>query len=522
MPAEHAPAKGQGLSRRRLLGASASAVGIAALRPALGFAAGPAGELPADICDMTALQLSRAIRERQVGCREVMSAYLTRIERYNPTYNAIVAMADTAHLLAQADAADRDLARGDYRGWMHGMPHAVKDLSDVAGMTSTRGSPLFRDNVARQDSVITARMRAAGAIFIGKTNVPEYGLGSQTYNPIYGVTRNAYNPALAAGGSSGGAAVGLATHMLPVADGSDMMGSLRNPAAFNNVIGFRPTQGRVPYRGDDLFLQQLGYEGPMGRDVDDTVQLMSTLAGFDPSVPLSLRDTFAGAPEMSDEALSGLRIGWLGDYDGYLPMEDGVLSLCRRALAAIEPQGVAVEDVAPAYDMARLWQCWLTLRHWALAGGSGSLYAQPDKRAQMKPELVWEIENGLELSAVDVAAAGVARSDWYRALLDLFGRYDFLVLPTAQVFPFEADVHWPKTVAGVKMDTYHRWMEVVIGGTLSGCPVVSVPAGFDKDGRPMGLQVIGRFGDDASVLSFARAYTRHTDWLAKRPALREA
>ncbi|WP_116365990.1 amidase [Parahaliea mediterranea] len=495
---------------------------MAALHPALGAGAASQSQLPSDICDMSALVLSAAIRAQSVSCREVMSAYLARIERYNPLYNAIVAMPDGAELLRLADAADRDLARGHYRGWMHGMPHAVKDLSDVAGMVSSGGSPLFRDRIAAKDSLITARMRSAGAIFIGKTNVPEYGLGSQTYNPVYGVTRNAYRPSLAAGGSSGGAAVGLATRMLPVADGSDMMGSLRNPAAFNNVIGFRPTQGRVPHVGGDLFLQQLGYEGPMGRDVDDVVQLLGTLAGADSRAPLSLRDSFSGAPPMTDAEFSALRLGWLGDYNGYLPMEAGLLSLCRRALAGVEPYGIAVEDAAPDYDMDRLWRCWLTLRQWAIAGGSGPLYAQPDKRAQMKPELVWEIENGLRLDAADVAAAGVARSDWYRALLTLFQRYDFLVLPTAQVFPFDAGLHWPKAIGEVKMDTYHRWMEVVIGGTLSGCPVVNLPAGFDESGRPMGVQVIGPFGADARVLSFARAYVQRTEWLAKRPTLQVA
>lgn len=524
MDARDTSAHPANFTRRRLLGMTVAAAGAAGLGSAF---ASPAiardsTALPTDICDLSALQLSRAIRARAVSCREVMSAYLDRIERYNPVYNAIVALRERSDLLAQADAADAALRRGEYRGWMHGMPHAVKDLADVEGMVTTGGSPLFRDHVASQDSLITRRIREAGAIFIGKTNVPEYGLGSQTYNPVYGTTRNAWNPDLIAGGSSGGAAVGLATRMLPVADGSDMMGSLRNPAGFNNVIGFRPTQGRVPALGGDLFLHQLGYEGPMGRDVDDTVQLLATVAGSDPAVPLSLRDEFSGAPEIPDEQFRRLKVGWLGDYRGYLPMESGVLSLCRKALAQLEQRGLACEDAMPDYDMSRLWQCWLTLRHWALAGGVGALYAQPDKRAQMKPELVWEIEGGLDTKAVDVAAAGVARSDWYRALLALFERFDFLVLPTAQVFPFSADIHWPSSIDGVEMDTYHRWMEVVIGGTLSGCPVANIPAGFSEDGRPMGLQVIGRFGADADVLAFARACTERSDWLARRPVLREA
>ncbi len=514
-----------GITRRRMIGMGMKTAGLAAaLLPAVSRSAVtvPAKALPADLCDMTALQLSQAIRQRQLGCKEVMAAYLQRIERYNPRYNAIVAMVDHDDLMALAGQADAELARGHYRGWMHGMPHAVKDLSNVKGMITSSGSPLFSNYVSTADSLIAQRMRAAGAIFIGKTNVPEFGLGSQTYNPVYGTTRNAWNPAWVAGGSSGGAAVGLAAHMLPVADGSDMMGSLRNPAGFNNVIGFRPTQGRVPSAGGDIFYQQLGYEGPMGRNVDDTIQLLHTLSGQSSQVPLSLRDDFTGAGLLSDRDFSALRIGWLGNYDGYLPMEPGVLPLCRKALAELEAYGVAVEDARPDYAMERLWQCWLVLRHWALAGGAGALYRQPEKRAQMKPELVWEIEGGLDLTAVDVAAAGAARSDWYRALLTLFEQYDYLVLPVAQVFPFSADIHWPTSIDGVKMDTYHRWMEIVIGGTLSGCPVANVPAGFSEDGRPMGLQVIGRFGDDAGVLSFARAYTERLDFLARRPDLQPA
>ncbi|MFV0278338.1 MAG: amidase, partial [Parahaliea sp.] len=462
------------LNRRELLGATAATVGLALLGGSRSAASATApaalSAAPGEICALSALQLSAAIRQRQLSCREVMAAYLAHIERYNPTYNAIVAMPEASGLLAQAEAADRELARGEYRGWMHGMPHAAKDLTDVAGLVSSGGSPIFQGQVARKDSLLVARIRAAGAIFIGKTNVPEFGLGSQTYNPVYGTTGNAYNPALVAGGSSGGAAVGLATHMLPVADGSDMMGSLRNPAGFNNVIGFRPTQGRVPHPGGDIFLQQLGYEGPMGRNVDDTIRLLVTLSGANAGAPLSLRDTFEHVPELDDDAFSRLRLGWLGDYRGYLPMEPGLLPLARAALVPLEKEGVRVVDAAPDYDMGRLWQCWLTLRQWAIAGGGGgALYADPAKRSLMKPELIWEIENSLRLSAMQVAAAGAARGDWYRTLLSLFEHHDFLVLPTAQVFPFPADIHWPQSINGVKMDAYHRWMEVVIGGTLSGC-----------------------------------------------------
>lgn len=262
-----------------------------------------------------------------------MAAYLQRIKRYNPLYNAIVTMPTKAVLMEQASHADQALARGEYWGWMHGMPHAVKDLSNVRGMVTSMGSPLLAENVAPADDIFVERIRAAGAIFIGKTNVPEFGLGSQSYNAVYGTTLNAYDPTLTAGGSSGGAACALAAQMLPVADGSDMMGSLRNPAAFNNVVGFRPSQGRVPDADLDLFFGQLGVGGPMGRCVEDTVRLLATMSGYDRRAPLSLRDSLedlAAAP-----ALKQYRIGWMGDFDGYLATEPGLMALVQRQMDAL-------------------------------------------------------------------------------------------------------------------------------------------------------------------------------------------
>lgn len=473
------------------------------------------------ITALSASRLSAVIRDREISCKEVMEAYLERIHRYNRTYNAIVSLASDDTLLGQAEEADKALAKGKYWGWMHGMPHAVKDLADVRGFVSSSGSPLFSKNVAIKDSLSIERIRQAGAIFIGKTNTPEFGLGSQTYNPVFGTTRNAYNPELCAGGSSGGAAVGLAANLLPVADGSDMMGSLRNPAAFNNVIGFRPSRGRVPGADQDtkLFFNQLATDGPMGRDVTDTIKLLTTMAGYDAREPLSLRDSlpqfdaFSAAPLSSD-----LRIGWLGDYKGYLQTEPGLLALCRDALNQLKKEGVVIEDCAPHFEPARLWETWLTLRHYAFLD-SEVLLEDPSIKSQLKPELRWEIEGSLEMTAARIAKADQARSDWYRALLALFENFDFLVLPTAQVFPFAAETHWPTEINGTKMDTYHRWMEVVIGGTLAGLPVVNLPAGFDQQGRPMGIQVMGTAGADRAVLEFALAYESATSFLAQRPNL---
>ena len=508
-------------NRRQFLQGT-SGLGAALALPLLRSRASLGQELPSEVTGMNASQLSEAIRGRQVRCIEVMQAYLERIHRFNPVYNAVVSMVDDDALIRQAENADRALDKNEYWGWMHGMPHAVKDLANAKGLESSYGSRIFAGTIADADDLHIARIRAQGAIFIGKTNTPEFGLGSQSYNDVHGTTKCAYGPHLAAGGSSGGAACGMATHMLPTADGSDMMGSLRNPAAFNNVIGFRPSQGRVPaVPRNDLYYQQLATAGPMGRNVEDAIRLLGTIAGYDSRAPLSLRDEIPSSDAFQETDLSGFRIGWMGDYRGYLATEPGLLDLCERNLDGIAGHGATVEDCAPAYDMARLWQTWLTLRHWALSGRK-ALYDNPETRTLLKPEVIWEIEGSFDMPASRVAEAAIARADWYRALHELFERYDILALPTAQVFPFPADLHWPKSINGRTMDTYHRWMEVVIGGTLAGLPVANLPAGFDPQGRPMGMQFMGRMGQDREVLEFAMGYEAVTDYLDQRPKLKES
>jgi len=479
-------------------------------------------QMPTQIVDFSASQLSAAIRQGMVSSAEVMKAYLEHIHRYNPVYNAIVSMADDDVLISQAESADRALARGEYWGWMHGMPHAVKDLADARGFPTSQGSPIYAGTMPDTDDFMIGRIRAQGAIFIGKTNAPEFGMGSQTYNPVFGATGSACNPALTSGGSSGGAACGLGTHMLPVADGSDLMGSLRNPGAFNNVIGFRPSQGRVPRGAEgDLFYQQMSTGGPMGRNTEDTIRLLHSMAGYDPAEPLSLRDEVPPFDEFTTPDLASLKIGWMGSFEGYLSIEPGILELCEDGLANLSGAGVVVEPCLPQYDMDRLWRAWLVLRHWT-RHGTRDLYDNPATRALLKPEAVWEIEGSFGASGADIYRAGIARADWFRALGALFERYDFLALPTAQVFPFPKEVHWPRSINGVAMDTYHRWMEVVIGGTLAGLPVVNVPVGFDAQGRPMGMQLMGPFGQDGRVLELAMAYERLTDHLDHRPQLVEA
>ncbi|MGO3741608.1 amidase [Kerstersia sp.] len=503
-------------------------LGAAALASTAGapVLASPAPARPAGgITGWSATELSRAIHGGQVSCAEVMGAYLDQIDRLNPVYNAIVSLQPREQLLAAANEADRQAVAarrtGARLGWMHGFPQAPKDLAATAGIVTTSGSPLFKDYVPKHDAIIVERARQAGAILIGKTNTPEFGLGSHTYNPVFGTTVNAFDPARSAGGSSGGAAVALALDMLPVADGSDMMGSLRNPAAWNNIFGFRPSFGRVPFGPtSDVFMQQLGYEGPMGRNVADLAMLLSIQAGFDRRAPLSIAEDPAQFAQPLQRNVKGMRIGWLGDFNGYLPMDPGVMDTCVAALENFRTLGCEVEAAQPAFDMNTLWQTWLALRSSTIAGGLGGLYRDPAKQALFKPEAIWEIENGLKLSAMDIQAAAANRTAWYKALETLFQQYDYLVLPSAQMFPFDARQHWPKTVGGREMDTYHRWMEVVIGGSLGGLPVLNVPAGFGPDGLPMGLQVMGPAHADLAVLQLGHAYEQASGYTRRRsPAL---
>lgn len=466
-----------------------------------------------DPTNLDATALAAALGQRQMSCVEVMTAFLDRIEAINPRINAIVALRPRDELLAEAEAADN----APRKGWLHGIPFAVKDLVETAGILTTHGSPIFADHVPEKDDLLAARLRAVGAIFIGKTNTPEFGLGSHSFNPVHGVTRNPYDLSRTAGGSSGGAAAALATRLVPVADGSDAMGSLRNPAAFCNVYGFRPSFGRVPRDVEgDLFLHQLATDGPMARTVQDLARLLDTLSGPDPRDPHALPQH---APFAADLGVSvkGARIGWVGDWAGRYPIEPGIVELCQPALRQFESMGVDVEPVVADFDPERLWQSWLTLRSFSNAAGKRAHYEDAAKRRLLKPELIYEIERGLTLSAMQVHDASVARTDWFACAADLFDTYDVLALPSAQVFPFDADLRWPKTVAGREMATYHQWMEIVLPASLAGLPALNVPVGFSPEGLPMGMQLIGRRGADLRVLQIGEAYHQATNWPQKMP-----
>ena len=471
------------------------------------------------LLDLDATTLSRRIAAREVSCRELMQSALARIAALNPVHNAIVSLRDPQQLLAEADARDAALARGERAGWMHGFPLAVKDLSDAQGLPTTLGSLTSGGRIAAADALFVQRMKAAGAIVIGKTNTPEFGLGSHTFNQVFGITRNAWDPARSAGGSSGGAAVALALGMVPVADGSDMGGSLRNPAAFNHIVGFRPSRGRVPaVPAEDAFFQQLGTEGPMGRSTEDVARLLCTMAGWDARAPLSLTDALPD-PEAEDPigVQPGRRIGWLGGIWPDLPLERGIRELCEAALRKLQDAGWVVEPCTLEVPREANWTAWLRLRQMLVGGKLGPTYAQAGLRALMKPEAHWEVEQSFQLTAAQLYQATVQRTAVYHAFRRLFERYDYVVAPTAQLFPFPAGQHWPQQVAGVAMDTYHRWMEIVTPFTLAGLPVASVPVGFNSEGLPMGMQIAGPARGDLQVLALARTWEAIAPWQAQRP-----
>ena len=474
------------------------------------------------ITDLNASALSKRIHARTVSCIEVMQAYLQRIEQLNPTYNAIVNLAPPDTLLAQARQCDEELSRGLSRGWLHGIPQAIKDTGSALGFPSTMGSRVLEHHMPQRDSIMTERMKAAGCIVIGKTNMPELGLGSHTFNTLFGATPNAWDLEVSAGGSSGGAAVALAQRLLPLADGSDFMGSLRNPAGWNHVWGMRPSQGRVPYGpGADVWVDQLSTEGPMARSVRDLARLLVTQSGHDARQPLSLLGgvDISGLSE-SPAALQGLRVGWLGDLQGHLAVEAGILPVCEEALHLMSQAGAQVSPMSLGFDTQSLWECWLVWRRALVGPKVDALLKLPHAAEWLKPEALWEHENFLRLSHMDFQQATQMRTRFYHHLLGLFESYDVLALPVAQVWPFPIGERWPQRIGSRQMDTYHRWMECTIYATLAGLPAISMPAGFHPNKPwPMGIQLIGKPQGDAALLQVAAAYESiRGTWLERRPA----
>lgn len=459
----------------------------------------------------TARALAAAIRRRELSCREVVSWHLDRIATINPRINAIVSLRPEP-ALAEADRADRAMARGEGMGPLHGLPIAIKDLEDTAGIRTTYGSTLFAEHVPTADSLLAGRLRAAGAIVIGKSNTPEFGTGSHTFNDVFGATRNPWALERSAGGSSGGAAAALAAGLLPIADGSDYGGSIRNPASFNNVVGLRPTPGLVPDGGEDVW-DTAGVAGPLARTVGDLALMLTAIATPDPRSPLShvARPSFDG--ELAG-SLSGIRIGWcpgLGD----LPLEPEVISVLTEAREKLTGLGCVVEDLE--LDLSPADEAFETLRALRYARAFGADLAAIRKAA--KETVVWNIEHGLSLDGPAIARAITLRSEVFVTVADALERFDLLVAPSAQVVPFPVEDEYPTEVAGVEMPHYMGWMRVCSRLTVSSHPIAAVPAGFTAGGLPVGMQLVGRYAGDRRLLELAAAWELASGLSERHPPL---
>jgi amidase len=461
----------------------------------------------------SATELATAIRGREVSCLEVMQAHLARIEAVNPLLNAIVTL-DADLGLRAAAAADDALGRGEAPGPLHGLPMAIKDLEDTAGMRTTYGSPIYRDHVPAADTLMVARLRGAGAIVVGKTNTPEFGAGSQTFNPVFGATRNPYDRARTPGGSSGGAAAAVASGMVPFADGSDLGASIRNPASFCNLVGLRTAPGRVPAVPSASAWNPMGVLGPLARSVADATLLLRAMAGPDPRAPLSLDDPPEGFVLGAGVDPRGVRIAWSRNL-GDLPVEPAVTAVLEDHRAALEAMGCAVEDVEP--DLTGADDAFEVLRAVGYAQAFGPLLETDGD--QLKDTIRWNTRVGLALTGVDVARALGLQSEMYERMRALLERYDALALPVSQVVPFAVEQEWVTEIAGTAMESYLEWMRSCSRITVTAHPALSLPAGFTPDGLPVGVQLVGRQRGELGLLRLAAVIEQATGVGRRAPDL---
>lgn len=466
-----------------------------------------------DVCLLSARAMARLIRSKKLSARELLAAHLKQFERINPKVNAIVTLVPEL-AQAAAKAADEAQAHGKSLGLLHGLPIAHKDLVDTKGIRTTYGSPLYKENVPTTNDIVVQRIQDAGAITIGKTNTPEFGAGSQTFNPVFGATRNPYDLSKTCGGSSGGAAVALATRMIPLADGSDMGGSLRNPAAFCNVTGFRVSPGRVPNPAAPFGWFNLSTSGPMARSVEDVALLLAALAGPDPNAPLSLPDPGPSFLRPLNRSFKGTKIAWFKDCNG-LPFHPHTRSVIDAQVEIFESLGCTVEQAEPDFTGADF--AFKTLRAWNSANTHAArLKANPNA---YKDTLRQEIEQGLRLTGPDIARAASLHTQVWRNFQKFLEKYEYFLLPVTQLPAFDVNLPYPTEIAGVKVEPYIDWMKSCWYISVTGNPAISVPAGFTPDGLPIGLQIVGRHHADFSVLQLAHAYEQATNHHRKLPPL---
>ena len=465
------------------------------------------------ICLMSAVEMARLIRAKKLSAREALAAHLKQIERVNPKVNAIVTLA--ADMAAEAAAkADETQAHKETLGPLHGLPVAHKDLFETRGIRTTFGSLLYKDYIPTEDELIVERVRRAGAVIVGKTNTPEFGAGSQTFNKVFGATYNPYDLSKTCGGSSGGAAVALACGLVPVATGSDMGGSLRNPAAFCNVAGFRPSIGRVPNPKAAFGWSTLSTSGCLGRSVADLALALSTIAGPDSRAPLSINEPGEHFARPLDRNFKGVRVAWFNDLGG-VPFDPRVRSVVDAHRKTFESLGCIVEQAEPDFAAAEI--SFRTLRAWNSANSHGEqLREHPDA---FKDTLKGEIEEGLRLTGMDVARGETANGQLWRRFQAFLEKYEYFVLPTTQLPAFDVNMPYPTEIAGVKFESYIDWMKCCWYISATGNPAASVPGGFTPEGLPVGVQIVGRDKADFSVLQMAHAFEQATGFGTRHPAI---
>ncbi|MEI7968820.1 MAG: amidase [Betaproteobacteria bacterium] len=464
-----------------------------------------------DLVFKSAIELSALIRDRRLSCVELLEAHVAQIERVNPALNAIVTKT-YEQAREDANALDARLALGEPVGPLAGLPVAHKDLALTKGVRTTFGSPLFQDFTPDVDSLVVERLKAAGAVTVGKTNTPEFGAGSQTFNPLFGATRNPWNTGRTCGGSSGGAAVALAAGMVPIADGTDLGGSLRNPASFCNVVGFRCSPGRVPNWPAANAWFSLGVTGPMARSVADAALMLSAIAGPDIRSPISLHQPsglFAGSLERD---LRGIRVAWSPSLGG-LPIEREVTDVLAQAPRVFQDLGCDVDEATP--DLRDAGEVFEVLRAWHFESTHGELAAA--RGMEMKRTVRWNIEEGTKLTGADVGRAERKRTELFNRMRAFFEQYDFLICPVAQVLPFDVNTEYPVEIEGRPLGSYIEWMKSCYLISATGLPALSVPAGFSASGLPVGLQIVGPHLDDLGVLQLGHAFEQATGWALRRP-----
>jgi amidase len=486
----------------------------AAAPPLLASSFAPSTVAGDDVCFMRAIDIVQAIRSKKLSAREVMQAHLKQIQRVNAQVNAIVTMVEEEQLMAQASAADEALAQGKWLGPLHGLPVAVKDLHETKGIRTTYGSPLQKNNVPDFDCRVVQREKEAGAIVLGKTNVPELGLGSQTFNPVFGATRNPYDTTKTCGGSTGGGAVTVACGMAPLADGSDMGGSLRNPPNFCNMVGIRTSPGRVPNVPAKLGWFTLSVPGPVARNVTDCAYFLSVLAGYDHHSPISIDQTGAQfAQPLGARSFKGVRVAMFKDMG--LPWDPEVKTAVQAQRKVFESLGCIVEDAEPDFSAAN--EAFLAWRHWSVELSYGDLLATHGD--QLNEYVHWHVEEGRKLTGPYLSRIEARRTELYQRLCNFKGEYEFFILPVNQVLPFDVNTHYPTEIAGAKMENYLAWMKSAYYISAAGNPAMSVPCAFSSSGLPIGMQIVGRHHDDWGVLQLGYAFEQATNIGNRRPVV---